>query len=61
MEENQLGMSINDEEIVEYIFNKLIHEGIVVKREDILKILDYEMQFMVDNGIAEIIPLDESE
>lgn len=59
MEENQSN-SINDEDIVEYIFDKLIQEGVVVRREDILKILDYEMQYMIDTGIVEIIPLDDN-
>ncbi|WP_170287167.1 hypothetical protein [Paenibacillus faecis] len=50
-------MEVDEQELVEYIFGKLIEKGIVVNREDILTILDLEMEYMVKEGIA--VPIDE--
>lgn len=45
------------DEMVEFIQNKLLEQGIIVKAEDIEKILDLELDFLIEKGIA--IPMDE--
>ena len=55
-EEKELNnMELNEIEMIEYIFEKLLSEGVVVTREDISKVLDYEFQYMVENGFAQEI------
>lgn len=52
-------MELNEQELVEFIFEKLVERGIVVNREDILTILDLEMEYMVKEGFA--VPIEEGE
>lgn len=51
----------SDEDIVDYVFQRLMKEGIVVKREDIQLILDLETDFILENGEALIIEDDKDE
>ncbi|MCM3257111.1 hypothetical protein M3664_04850 [Paenibacillus lautus] len=48
-------MELNETEMIEFIFEKLISEGVAVTRDDISKVLDYELQYMVENGFAQEI------
>lgn len=48
-------MELNETEMIEYIFERLLSEGVVVTREDIGKVLEYELQYMVENGFAQEI------
>lgn len=50
-------MELNEQELIEYIFEQLVSKGIVVKREDIAAILELEMEYMVKEGIA--VPVEE--
>jgi hypothetical protein len=52
-------MELNEQEVVEYIFEQLIVRGVVVKREDIAAILDLEMEYMVKEGFA--VPINDEE
>lgn len=49
---------LDEGELVEFIFTKLVAKGVVVTREDIKTILDLEMDYMVENGFA--IEVDEN-
>ncbi|MNE33740.1 hypothetical protein D3C76_187370 [compost metagenome] len=50
-------MEVNEQELIEYIFEQLVARGIVVNREDIAAILDLEMEYMVKEGMA--VPIEE--
>lgn len=55
---NMNPLEINNDELVAYIADKLFTEKqIVVMPNDILSVLDYETEFMVEKGIA--VPVEE--
>jgi hypothetical protein len=43
---------LDENELVEYIYNKLLAKGIAVKQSDIEEILGLEMDYMIENGFA---------
>lgn len=43
---------INEEELVDYVFNRLLELGYVVKRDDILLVLDLEAEYAFEKGIV---------
>ena len=52
MDEQQL-VVINEDEMIDYIFQALLSEGIVVNRKDISTILNLEMAYLDSVGLAE--------
>lgn len=44
---------VNEDEMVAYIYNKLMSMGIHCSEENILLILDLEMEYLEDIGLAE--------
>ncbi|WP_339820538.1 hypothetical protein MKZ15_05745 [Paenibacillus sp. FSL R7-0216] len=52
-------MEVNEQELVEFIFDRLVEKGIIVNRDDILTILDLEMEYMVKEGFAVVVKEDE--
>lgn len=46
-------LELNEDEMIEYIYNKLIERGFSVTVEAIAHVMDLEMQYMVENGFAE--------
>ena len=44
---------IDDDEMAEYIFNRLIAQGIAITRDEIKTILSLEMDYMIEIGLAE--------
>lgn len=49
--ENQI--IIDDNELVEFIFNEAIKQGSNVSKEEILKVLDLEFEFLKLKGVIE--------
>ncbi|SDJ76463.1 hypothetical protein [Salimicrobium halophilum] len=50
---NEEPIEVKDEELTAYIQERLIEEGIVVKGEDILKVVDYYYEFLNTLGLIE--------
>lgn len=49
-------MIINIGDVAEYIQNRLMEEdGVLVKLDDIIKILDIELDYLIDLGLAEVV------
>ena len=46
-------IEIKDDELTEFVQNKLIEEGIVVTKDDILKVVDYYYEFLAHKGVIE--------
>lgn len=46
-------LTVNEDDMINFIQDELLKQGIIVKSEDIGKILDLEMKFLVKVGIAE--------
>ena len=44
---------IDDNEMAEFISEKLLTQGIIVKTEDILKVLDLEIDFLKLKGVIQ--------
>ena len=44
---------IDNEEAAAFIHGKLLEEGAAVSREDILKILEYEIDYLASMGVIE--------
>ncbi|MGG0793724.1 hypothetical protein ABE137_06930 [Brevibacillus laterosporus] len=44
-------IQIDDSEMAEFISNELLKEGIIVKREDLLKVFELEMAFYEKKGL----------
>ncbi|MED1665658.1 hypothetical protein [Brevibacillus laterosporus] len=44
-------IQIDDSEMAEFISNELLKEGIIVKREDLLKVFELEMAFYKKKGL----------
>lgn len=42
---------IDDNEVVEYIFKKATENGVNVSKEDIIKVIDYEFEFLRLKGV----------
>lgn len=52
MEDIEL-LVLDEDDMIEFIFEKLVSEGIAVDRKDIGKILTYELAYMVMKGFVE--------
>jgi uncharacterized membrane protein len=47
---------VDDEELIDFIYNKIVNEtGCRLEKEMILMVLDYELDFLEQKGIAEAI------
>lgn len=55
VENNEEFMHLEPEKIADFIFSQLLAEGIVIKREDIVLILELEMEYMLKNGIGMVV------
>ena len=44
-------MEVEINEMIEYVYHELIHEGFHVSEEDILLILDLQLEFLYEKGV----------